>query len=252
MLDGLQRSVQLGLSAGSLVAPVGSSAARPNTAQFLGGLVEQEVGVVGHGVSRHHHSSLQPRPLSSRKCLDNADSIDEKATVSVANFAAIGVHPERRPSEVLYEFGFPRLSVLFTRRGAFFRRFIVRTSAGGFSLPSASNSKRLSPTSIEKKPAGTLSSCSGSSIRFLRFTRVFLSVTCALWSYALSTARPVGLANRRRPEACRRHHFRTSRDSKRVRWRSHRGSRAIRRRPASEIGLAWLTARNSNPNVPFR
>ena len=59
MLDGLQRSVQLGLSAGSLVAPVGSSAARPNTAQFLGGLVEQEVGVVGHGVSRHtiHHFS---------------------------------------------------------------------------------------------------------------------------------------------------------------------------------------------------
>src|SRR5450631_1981627 len=80
-LDGLQRSVQLGLSAGSLVAPVGSSAARPNTAQFLGGLVEQEVGVVGHVVSRHHHSSLQSRPLSSRKCLDNADSIDEKATV---------------------------------------------------------------------------------------------------------------------------------------------------------------------------
>src|SRR5450432_651825 len=40
-LDELQRSVQLGLSSGSLVAPVGSSAARPNTAQFLGGLVEQ-------------------------------------------------------------------------------------------------------------------------------------------------------------------------------------------------------------------
>ena len=76
--------------------------------------------------------------------------------------------------------------------GPFFRPFIVRTSAGGFSLPSASNSKRLSPTSIEKKPAGTLSSCGGSSIRFLRFTRVFLSVTCALWSYALSTARQVG------------------------------------------------------------
>ena len=58
-LDGLQRSVQLGLSAGSLVAPIGSSAARPNTAQFLGGLVEQDVGVVGHGVSRHtiHHFS---------------------------------------------------------------------------------------------------------------------------------------------------------------------------------------------------
>src|SRR5450755_3217146 len=56
LLDGLQRSVQL---AGSLVAPVGSSAACPNTAQFLGGLVEQEVGVVGHGVSRHtiHHFS---------------------------------------------------------------------------------------------------------------------------------------------------------------------------------------------------
>ena len=46
-LDGLQRSVQLGTSAGSLIAPVGSSAARPNTAQFLGGLVEQDVGVVG-------------------------------------------------------------------------------------------------------------------------------------------------------------------------------------------------------------
>jgi hypothetical protein len=46
-LDSLQRSVQLGTSAGSLVAPVGSSAARPNTAQFLGGLVEQDVGVVG-------------------------------------------------------------------------------------------------------------------------------------------------------------------------------------------------------------
>src|SRR6202521_2225018 len=72
-LDGLQPSVQLCPSAGSLVAPVGSSAARPNTAQFLGGLVEQDVGVVGHGVSRHHHSSLQSRPLSSRKCLDNAD-----------------------------------------------------------------------------------------------------------------------------------------------------------------------------------
>jgi hypothetical protein len=58
-LDGLQRSVQWGLSTGSLVAPIGSSAARPNTAQFLGGLVEQEVGVVGHGVSRHtiHHFS---------------------------------------------------------------------------------------------------------------------------------------------------------------------------------------------------
>src|SRR5450432_4276361 len=58
-LDGLQRPVQLCPSAGSLVAPVGSSAARPNTTQFLGGLVEQEVGVVGHGVSRHtiHHFS---------------------------------------------------------------------------------------------------------------------------------------------------------------------------------------------------
>src|SRR5450755_1759916 len=58
-LDGLQRFVQLGLSARSLVAPVGSSAACPNTAQSFGGLVEQEVGVVGHGVSRHtiHHFS---------------------------------------------------------------------------------------------------------------------------------------------------------------------------------------------------
>ena len=115
-LDGLQRSVQLGTSPGSLVAPVGSSAARPNTAQFLGGLVEQEVGVVGHGVSRHHHSSLQPRPLSSRKCLDNADSIDEKATVSVDNLAGTGVHPERRPSEILYEFGFPRLDLRSVHR----------------------------------------------------------------------------------------------------------------------------------------
>src|SRR5450755_783883 len=34
---------------------------------------------------RKHHSSLQSRPLASRKCLDSADSIDEKATVSVAN-----------------------------------------------------------------------------------------------------------------------------------------------------------------------
>jgi hypothetical protein len=45
-------------------------------------------------------------------------------------------------------------------------------------------------------------------------------------------------------EACRRRHFRTAKESKRERWRSHRGSRAIRRRSASEIGLAWLTARN--------
>src|ERR1700692_2282777 len=35
-LDGLQRFVQLGLSADSLVAPVGSSAARPHTAPCVG------------------------------------------------------------------------------------------------------------------------------------------------------------------------------------------------------------------------
>ena len=41
----------------SAVAPVGSSAARSNAAQILGGLVKQDMGVVGHGVSRHtiHH-----------------------------------------------------------------------------------------------------------------------------------------------------------------------------------------------------
>ena len=56
MLDGLQRSVPLGAQ-GSAVAPVGSSAARSNAAQILGGLVKQDMGVVGHGVSRHtiHH-----------------------------------------------------------------------------------------------------------------------------------------------------------------------------------------------------
>jgi hypothetical protein len=46
-------------------------------------------------------------------------------------------------------------------------------------------------------------------------------------------------------EECRRHYFRTSKESKTARWRSHRDSRAIRRRPTSEIGLAWLTASNS-------
>ena len=56
----------------------------------------------------------------------------------------------------------------------------------------------------------------------------------------LSTAGPG-----RKQNGGRRHHFRTSKDSKTARWRSHRGSRAIRRRPTSEIGLAWLTASNS-------
>src|SRR5450755_2031538 len=74
-LDGLERSVQLGLSAGSLVAPVGSSAACPNTAQFLGGLVEGGRGGRSSCLQTHH-SSLQSRPLASRKCLDSADSID--------------------------------------------------------------------------------------------------------------------------------------------------------------------------------
>src|ERR1700686_2308705 len=59
-LDGLERSVQLGLSAGSLVAPVASSAARPNTAQVLGGSIHPGVGCSGHGVSTRsiHHCSL--------------------------------------------------------------------------------------------------------------------------------------------------------------------------------------------------
>src|SRR5450755_2355132 len=66
-LDGLQRFVQLGLSAGSLVAPVGSSAARPNTAQFFGGLVEQDVGVVGHGVSKTPPFITSVAPTSKSK-----------------------------------------------------------------------------------------------------------------------------------------------------------------------------------------
>jgi hypothetical protein len=130
-----------------------------------------------------------------------------------------------------------RATVCLRGGGPFFRRFIVRTSAGGFSLPSASHNKRLSPTSIEKKPAGTLSSCSGSSIRFLRFTRVFLSVTCALWSYALSTARPVGRKQKAAggvPRASRPHQqgfkegtlaipSRLARDSSQARFRDRAG-----------------------------
>src|SRR5260370_17457166 len=73
----------------SAVAAVGSSAARSNTAQILGCLVEQDVGVVGHGVSRHHHSSLQPRQLSSPKCRVGADSTDEKAMVPVARLVVV-------------------------------------------------------------------------------------------------------------------------------------------------------------------
>jgi hypothetical protein len=81
--DGFQRSVPWGAPA-SAVTAVGSSAARSNAAQTFGGLVEQDVGVVGHVASRHDHSSLQPRQLSSPKCTVGADSIDEKAMVPVA------------------------------------------------------------------------------------------------------------------------------------------------------------------------
>ena len=100
----------------------------------------------------------------------------------------------------------------------FFDASIVRTSAGGFSLPSASNSKLLLPTSIEKKPAGKLSSCSEAQSDFLRFNKMFLSVTCALCSHALSTAR-----RGKEKAGVPRHHFRTSKDSKGTRCKSHRG-----------------------------
>jgi hypothetical protein len=104
--DGFQRSVPLGAPA-SAVAAVGSSAARSNAAQILGGLVEQAVGVVGHGVSRHHHSSLQPRPLSSPKCKVGADSIDEKVMVPVARLVValepmVRIRRDKNPDPVAW------------------------------------------------------------------------------------------------------------------------------------------------------
>jgi hypothetical protein len=102
-LDGLQRSAPLGAQA-SAVAAVSSSAARSNATQILGGLVEQDVGVVGHSVSRHDHSSLQPRQLSSPKCGVGADSIDEKAMVPVACWVVAERRMKAAPLQRVIEF----------------------------------------------------------------------------------------------------------------------------------------------------
>jgi hypothetical protein len=50
---------------------------------------------------RHHHSSLLSRPLASRKSLDSADSIDEKATLlptPLSTTTPNGLGPLRSPA----------------------------------------------------------------------------------------------------------------------------------------------------------
>src|SRR5450631_2639533 len=64
---------------GSLVAPIGSAAAGSLAAQLLWGLIEKDVGVVGHGVFRTPHSCRGWGPYASQKWSARTDTYDEKA-----------------------------------------------------------------------------------------------------------------------------------------------------------------------------
>jgi hypothetical protein len=58
---------------------VGSAAPRSQAAKFLWGLVEQDVGVVVHGVLRTPHSLALEGNTSKPKVVSNRDTDDEKA-----------------------------------------------------------------------------------------------------------------------------------------------------------------------------